>query len=139
MKKINYNFLLSFVAITTIIVSLFAFNENETNISKNFLDSETYGIGEIAESTDTLTTSVSFRNLSGQSNLYLLYIHVDSANTGTIKFSLNESMEWPNDSTPPTYNYKAWGAGATLQITVSNNRNLFYKASATGQKFIVTN
>lgn len=104
-----------------------------------FLDQETSGIGEIISSDDTITNSLSFRNLTGQSDQYLLYIYVDSSNTGTIKFSLNESMDWPNDSTPPDYNWKPWGAGARLNLTVSNNRDLYYKASASGQSFTVFN
>lgn len=138
MKK-YYTILPSFVVLLVLTLSLLSFNETtERPLPKN-IDLETYGIGEIINSDDTITNSVSFRNLSGNNNLYLLYIHVDSTNTGTIKFSLNESMDWPNDSTPPTYNYFEWVAGSQLRITVSNNRTLFYKASANDQKFVVTN
>lgn len=120
-------------------VSLLSSFNNYKHTNYFAIDSETAGIGEIISSDDTITNSVTFRNLSGQNNQYLLYIALDSTNTGTIKFSLNEVMDWPNDSTPPTYNYFEWVAGSQLRITVSTNTNLFYKASSTNQKFVVTN
>lgn len=103
------------------------------------LVSQTAGIGEIIEASDTFTTSVTFRNLTGPSGQYLLYIYLDSTNSGTIKFSLNESMEWVNDSTAPLYDFFEWSAGSQLRMTVSDYRNLYYKASASGQKFVVMN
>lgn len=60
----------------------------------------------------------------------VVYIKLDDANTGTIQFSVGTTV---------TASHQAWAAGTKFPITVKNGvKNLRYKASATGQSFVIT-
>lgn len=139
MKPIYY---LSLVVVFFIVLASSTKNENEFDVMEyGDLPVFTKNIGEIIEATDTFTTQVEFNNLNGQNGQQLLYIFVDSSNTGTFSFSLAVDMDnWSNDTTQvDSVNWYQWNAGSELRMTVNRNRNLFFKASQPGDKFVVTN
>lgn len=83
---------------------------------------------------DTVTHELQF--VKSFEDLQTVYILVDSANTGTVKFAVDlHGTRYPVRSTS-----KAYGAGARIPVTIRNGLyNLFYKASASGNKFSMTN
>lgn len=93
--------------------------------------------GQQITASDTVTVELEFSNVLYEP-AQVIYIQVDSANTGTIKFT----VERTGTSTPikPAGIFKSWGAGARIPMTIDNGKyNLFYKASASGNAFTITN
>lgn len=88
---------------------------------------------------DTVTVEIEFQ-ISNQVQAYyspqIVYIQLDSANTGTIQFA----VALTGTPTPVRSRFKAYGAGARVPVTIRNGLyNLFYKASAAGNSFSITN
>jgi hypothetical protein len=96
---------------------------------------QTYvNIGQRITSTDTVTTEIIVRQTYGGSNGQLLYILLDENNTGTVKFSSGQI------STANMWLQYGFPAESRVPISIiTGNRNLWYKASASGQIFVITN
>lgn len=88
-------------------------------------------VGRTVTSSDTITHEVGLPWVFN-SNPLLLYILVDEDNTGTIKFRVGN---YPSMNSQ--YPFKA---GDKIPITIQNGtNNLYFKASGSGQKFVITN
>lgn len=96
---------------------------------------------QLISAADTVTHEVEFITAFVPQTYYnpqTVYIQVDSTNTGTIKFC----VALTNSFRPitPAAQFKSYGAGARIPVTIRNGiYNLFYKASASGNKFSITN
>jgi len=88
---------------------------------------------------DTATHEIEFQT-SWQVQAYYapqtVYIQIDSANTGTIQFAVAQT----GTQYPVRSRFKTYGPGARIPVTIRNGLyNLFYKASASGNSFSLTN
>lgn len=108
------------------------------SVSTCFAQTVVYNFESITAA-DTVTHEIEFQT-SFQVQAYYapqtVYIQVDSANTGTVKFA----VALTGTPLPIRSRFKAYGAGARIPVTIRNGLyNLFYKASASGNKFSLTN
>lgn len=92
--------------------------------------------GQKITAADTVTHEVELNNTLFNPVQYIT-VYVDSANTGTIKFTVAPT------STPtpikPASSFKSYGDGSRIIFAIDNGRyNLFYKASAANNSFTVT-
>lgn len=93
--------------------------------------------GQRIVASDTVTTEIEFFNVT-YTPVQTVFIQVDSANTGTIKFTVSRTGNI--QPITPAGRYKSFGPGARIPITINNGLyNLFYKASAAGNSFTITN
>lgn len=86
--------------------------------------------GQTVTSANTNETEVQFSDtaFTGGRDIDII-IYVDPTNSGTIQFSVEKAIDG---------SYHPWPAGSKIAWKINNYNDLRYKASATGQKFVVT-
>lgn len=110
-----------YVLLASIALSFFATIANAQTIIKT---------GQQVSSADTVQVAVQLKRIQSTGTYQTIYISVDSGNSGTIQFGVKDVI---NSS------QYAWPAGSKIILTIRNGvSNLRYKASASGQKFVVT-
>jgi hypothetical protein len=90
----------------------------------------TIKIGELVTSSGTSEVEVQLNTVRPATGVQLITVTVPSTNSGTIQFSVDETI---------TAAYYAWPAGSKFVVSIKNGiSNLRYKASGASQSFVVT-
>lgn len=118
MKTIKVLFLFALIAFT--FTSATVMDDAATTIK----------IGEKVTSAGSSEIEVEFNATVGSSTYQTIYVTVDPGNSGTIQFSVGETI---------VAGHNAWPAGSRFPITIRNGiKNLRYKASGASQSFVCT-